>query len=303
MSEGDAAVQRPAPAGGQEPWTVLGLVRWSGDYLREKGVAEGRLDAEHLLAHVLGATRLQLYLEYDRPLTPEELAAFRPLLLRRAAREPLQYILGRTAFRELELVTDRRVLIPRPETEELVGLVLERTGGGAGLAALDVGTGSGCIALSLLVEGAFQRVVATDVSDAALEVARLNARSVPGGERLDLRKGSLFEPVAGERFDVVVSNPPYVDPAEGPGLQPEVRDWEPEAALFAPGRGMAVLRALVEAAPRHLTPGGLLALEVGADQGETAAGAMGATGAFQPPELVRDLAGRQRFVLARLAGE
>lgn len=302
MSEGDAAVQRPAPAGGQEPWTVLGLVRWSGEYLREKGVAEGRLDAEHLLAHVLGATRLQLYLEYDRPLTPEELAAFKPLLLRRAAREPLQYILGRTAFRELELVTDRRVLIPRPETEELVGLVLERTGGGAGLAALDVGTGSGCIALSLLVEGAFQRVVATDVSDAALEVARLNARSVPGGEGLDLRRGSLFEPVAGERFDVVVSNPPYVDFAEGPGLQPEVRDWEPEGALFAPQGGMAVLQALVEAAPRHLVPGGLLALEVGADQGEAAAGAMGATGAFQLPEVVRDLAGRPRFVLARLAG-
>jgi release factor glutamine methyltransferase len=281
-------------------------MRWSADYLRDKGVADARLDAEHLLAHVLNATRLELYLQHDRPLTPGELATYRPLLRRRAGREPLQYILGRTAFRELELVTDRRVLIPRPETEELVGLVLERTragcgdGGGGGCSALDVGTGSGCIALSLLAEGDFARVVGTDVSAGALEVARLNAEASAALGRLELRRGPLFEPVRGERFDVVVSNPPYVDPADVPDLEPEVRDFEPAAALVAADGGMAVLDALVAGAAEHLNAGGWLALEVGATQGEAVAGALRATGGYRSAEVLRDLAGRRRFVVARL---
>ena len=128
------------------PWTVLRIIRWSGAWLGERGVETGRLDAEHLLAHALGTTRLQLYLQYDRPLDPGELAAFRPLLRRRGTREPLQYIVGRAAFRHLELVVDPRVLIPRPETEELVQIVLDWASGRPGLAALDIGTGSGCIA-------------------------------------------------------------------------------------------------------------------------------------------------------------
>jgi release factor glutamine methyltransferase len=299
VSGGEGAVAR---VDAEAPWTVLRLVQWSGGYLREKGVGEGRLDAEHLLAHVLGATRLELYLQHDRPLTTDELGAFRPLLRRRAAREPLQYILGRTQFRELELITDRRVLIPRPETEELVDLVLARSAGRSGLTALDLGTGSGCIALSLLGEGPFTRVVGTDLSAAALEVAGLNAKSHGLVERLDLRRGPLYEPVTGQRFDVVVSNPPYVDPSDGPHLQPEVRDWEPGSALFAEERGLAVLRALVTGAPEHLGPGGLLALETGLGQGENVVRAIRATRAFDDPELVPDLSGRPRFVAARLAG-
>jgi len=200
--EGDTP---PAP----DRWTILGMIRWATEYLEGKGVTEARLDAEHLLAESLGVERLQLYLQFERPLTPEELAAFKPLLLRRAAREPLQYILGRTPFREIELKTDGRALIPRPETEVLVQEVLDRTAGRDGLSALDLGTGTGAIALSLAVEGGFDRVVATDVSAEALDLARDNAgllgliasetddaepveRPEPREVEIESREGDLF---------------------------------------------------------------------------------------------------------------
>lgn len=288
-----------------EVWTVLRLMRWSGEYLEGKGVERGRLDAEHLLAHTLGVGRLQLYLQYDRPLERAELDRFRPLLRRRAEREPLQYILGRAAFRGLDLTVDRRVLIPRPETEVLVDEVLAWTAsqGREGLTAVDVGTGSGAIALSLAVEGPFSRVVATDASEGALEVARANARALELEGRLDLRSGALFEPLgADERFDVVVSNPPYVAEAEVPGLEPEVGVWEPREALLGGPDGLTVLRGLVDGAVGHLEPGGLLALEVGAGQAALVLAEVEAQGAYDDVRVRRDLAGLERIVLARRAG-
>jgi release factor glutamine methyltransferase len=284
------------------PWTVLRIIRWSGEWLGERGVESGRLDAEHLLAHALGTTRLQLYLQYDRPLDPGELAAFRPLLRRRGAREPLQYIVGRAAFRHLELVVDPRVLIPRPETEELVQIVLDWAAGRPGLTALDVGTGSGCIALSLLTEGPFERVVATDVSASALEVARLNAEGVDAREGWECREGPGFGPVAeGERFDVVVSNPPYVAALDAADLQPEVRDWEPAEALFAGDDGLSVLDALVASSADVLRPEGLIALEVGLGQAEAVRGRIEALSGFKEARIHRDLTGRPRFVTAHRA--
>lgn len=282
-----------------EVWTVLRLIRWSADYLAEKGVASSRLDAEHLLAHALGTGRLQLYLQYDRPLTPEELGAFRPLLLRRGRREPLQYIVGRTAFRELDLLTDPRVLIPRPETEQLVELVLDEERGRPGGSVLDLGTGSGCIALSLSREGSFDRIVATDANPDAIEVAVRNAVRAGGGTEVDFRVGDLFDPVADERFDVIVSNPPYVGEDEAPGLEPEVRDWEPAGALFAGPAGYEVLDRLVAGAVSHLRPGGLLALEAGAEQTSGVAERIARSGGFLPAAVRRDLSGRRRFVFAR----
>lgn len=287
-----------APEG---PWTVLKLIRWSTGYLEEKGVEQPRLDAEHLLAHALGTTRLQLYLQYDRPLSPEELAAFKPLLLRRAGREPLQYVIGRTAFRELELATDRRALIPRPETEVLVEVVLDWARGRSGLHALDVGTGTGCIALSLALEGPFSRVVATDASPDALALAAENAEAT--GVEVDLRRGSLYAPLGpGERFDVIASNPPYVAGAEAGRLAPEIRDHEPHAALFAGRRGLDVIEPLVAGAPHRLAPEGLLALEVGATQTDAVAGLIRDAAAFGEPTVHRDLTGRPRIVSARRAG-
>jgi release factor glutamine methyltransferase len=281
-------------------WTVVELIRWTTEYLRGKGVAEPRLNAELLLAAVLELKRLDLYLQFDRPLRPEELAEFKARLLRRARHEPLQYIAGHADFRELRLTVDRRVLIPRPETELLVGEVLAWAADRPAATAVDVGTGSGAIALSLALEGRFARVVATDASEDALEVARGNARRLAAGAPLEFRCGLGLAAIRGERFDVIVSNPPYVADRERDALDPEVRDWEPELALFGGPEGLDIIRALVADAPDHLAPGGLLALEIGAGQGADVAGLIVERGAFEAPRVRSDLAGRDRIVLAQL---
>lgn len=296
--KGGEGARVSAPSG--EAWTVLRLVAWSADYLRAKGVENARLNAELLLAHALGLQRLDLYLQYDRPLTAAELAQFKALLLRRARREPLQYVLGRAAFRELDLLVDRRVLIPRPETELLVGEVLEWGRGRGGEAeVLEIGTGSGAIALSLAVEGRFARIVATDVSEDALALARANAERCGVAGAVEFRAGSLYRVLgAGERFDVIVSNPPYVASAARAELAPEVRDWEPETSLFAGPTGFEVLWPLVDGAAPRLRPGGILALEVGLGQARAVAARIAGTGRFREARIVRDLAGHERVVVA-----
>jgi release factor glutamine methyltransferase len=287
------------PVSNDEPWTILRLMLWSADYLAGKGVESARLDAEYLLAHVLGVGRLEMYLQHERPLESSELDAFRPLLRRRAAREPLQYILGRQSFREVELEVGPGVLIPRPETEGLVQNVLDWARGRDGLVALDLGTGSGAIALSLLAEGPFARVVATDVSEHALEVAARNALSAQVEPRVELRRGAWFDAVhPGERFDVVVSNPPYVSEGDRDGLQPEVLDWEPAEALFAGPDGLAALREIVRGAAGVIHGGGLLALETGQGQTARVAELLEEAGAYANVRVGRDLAGRQRVVFA-----
>jgi len=294
----------PAPKNGPDAaqsWTILSLVLWSADYLASKGVESGRLDAEWLLASALGTERLQLYLKYDRPVSPEEREAFKQQLRRRACREPLQYILGRAAFRELELVADPRALIPRPETEVLVEEVLawakdRKSGLGT---VMDIGTGTGAVSVSLAVEGVCEQIVATDISEGALEVARLNAQRHGVEALLDFRRGSLFEIVdAGEAFDVIVSNPPYVATGERAGLQPEIRDWEPSEALFAGDDGLDVIQPLIAEAPEHLTDGGLLALEVGLGQAERVTRQIDDSGRFEPARVRRDLGGLPRVIMA-----
>ncbi len=293
--------QEVSPPGPGEAWTVLRMIRWSGQYLEERGIDGGRRDAEHLLAEALELGRLELYLQFDRPLTDTELDLYRPLLRRRARREPLQHVLGYTTFRELELAVDDRALIPRPETEVLVEAVLDwaREAGRDDLMALDVGTGGGAIALSLATEGPFERVVATDPSPAALELARRNRDEAGLDEMVELREGSFFEPIRDdERFDVVVSNPPYVAEDERESLEPEVRDWEPREALFAGEEGLEVLVPLIRRASPVLRDGGLLALEMAPQQGERLAEEVRDSGAFRKPVIRRDLAGRERILLA-----
>jgi len=285
-----------------EPLTVLSVMLRSADYLAGKGVESARLDAEHLLADVLGVGRLEMYLQHERPVTPDELERLRPLLKRRGQREPLQYILGRQGFRELDLEVGPGVLIPRPETEQLVELVLAWAGDRPDLVALDVGTGSGAIALSLLVEGPFARVVGTDASADALAWAARNRASAGLDSRLELREGRLFGTLhAGETFDAVVSNPPYVAETDRDGLQPEVADWEPEQALFAGEDGLAVLRELVPQAAGVLKPGGLLALEIGEGQAEGVVQLVDGARTYEDTTVHRDLAGRKRMVTARKA--
>ena len=194
--------------------------------------------------------------------------------------------------------TDPRVLIPRPETEVLVQEVLDWASAGAE-SVWDMGTGAGAVALSLAAEGTWTRVVATDVSPEALSVAADNAERYDLGGHVEFREGSLFEPLEeGERFDVIVSNPPYIAEGEKGELQPEVRDWEPPEALFAGEDGLDVIRELVAGAPKHLLSGGLLALECGLGQAEGIAADVQATGAFGAVRIRADLTGRPRFVTA-----
>jgi release factor glutamine methyltransferase len=276
------------------------MLRWTTEYLAEKGIGESRLNAELLLSGALGVKRLDLYLQFDRPLSDEEIAAFKARLLRRARREPLQYIEGHADFRHLRLRVDRRVLIPRPETELLVDEVLGWAGDREGLSVLDVGTGSGAIALSLASEGRFSRVVATDASAEALAVARENLEALTPATPVELREGSLFDPVQGERFDVIVSNPPYIGDRERDDLEAEVRDWEPAAALFSGADGLELITTMVEAAPGYLRANGILALEIGASQADAVGDLVRSGGRFREPVIRRDLAGRERMVIAGL---
>jgi release factor glutamine methyltransferase len=277
-------------------WTPVELIRWTEGYLAGKGFEDARLNAELLLAGVLRLKRLDLYLQFDRPLTAEELAEYKARLRRRVRHEPLQYIEGTAAFRNLTLKVDGRVLIPRPETESLAGEVLKWAAARPGLDVLDLGTGSGAIALSLRQEGAFGRVVATDISRPAVDLARANADRNHLSD-IDFRHGSFYDPVEGETFDVIVSNPPYVAEREREALPSEVRDWEPAAALFAGDDGLAAIRSIVRGAPRHLRAGGLLAMEIGAAQSAAVIEIVREAGGFADPLVRRDFSGRDRLVL------
>lgn len=283
--------------------TALELARQAGDLLDERGFEKGRLDAELMLASILGIKRLDLYLQHDRPVSENELEQFRVAVRRRLRQEPVQYIVGDAQFRDLLLRVDRRVLIPRPETEQLVGAVLRQVEGRTGLTAVDLGTGSGAIALSLAAEAGdvFVRILATDLSADAIDVARANAERLGLADKVEFRVGDLWKPLAGERFDVVVSNPPYVAESDAETLAPEVREWEPREALFSGAAGTDILFCLGEEASTWMNDGGLLALEVAPDQAGALVRRLGESG-FRDCRIQPDLAGRDRIVLATRGG-
>jgi release factor glutamine methyltransferase len=277
------------------------LSRKAADVFTERGVPNARLDAELLLAHVLQIDRLKLYLQHDRPVTPPELEKFREFVRRRIKREPVQLIIGSVTFRDLKLTVDRRALIPRPETEVLVGEVLKwATSSESPIPeprGLDIGTGTGAIALCLAKEGGF-RMLATDVSADALALAAENTTRLGLLDLVDLAQGATWDAVpAGAVFDVVVSNPPYIGEGERGSLEPEVVAYEPAAALFAQDSGLAVLCAIIDGAHSYLRPGGLLAMEMGSTQGGALVERIEATGEYGTPRVVRDYAGRDRIVM------
>ena len=246
-----------------ERWTVLRLLQWTAGYFRERGIEGGRLDAELLLAETLGLDRVGLYLNYDRPLNPEELGAYRERVARRGRREPLAYILGRTEFWSLPLSVTPAVLIPRPDTEVLVEEAVARVADAATI--LDVGTGSGAIALALASELPAATVTGVDLSPDALAVAAENARLNDLSSRTFWRRGDLAD-LAGGPYDLVVSNPPYIPAAELAQLMPEVRDFEPRLALSGGEDGLDCYRHLARQAAELLRPGGWLLVEVGIGQ-------------------------------------
>ena len=277
-------------------WTIADVLRWAADDFRARGIESPRLDAEVLLARALGTTRIQLVVDARRVLPAEELTRFREMVKRRRAHEPVAYILGEREFWGRVFRVDRRVLVPRPDTETLVEVALERTRHvSMSMRALDVCTGSGCVAVTLAKERPTSVVYATDASEDALAVARENALRL-GAYNVSLRAGDLYAAVdPALRFDVVTANPPYIARGEMATLMQDVRDFEPRLALEAGDDGLDVLRRVVADAPAHLVAGGVLAVEVGAGQAPAVAELLRGAG-FDSIESRRDYARIERVV-------
>ncbi|MBI3886771.1 MAG: peptide chain release factor N(5)-glutamine methyltransferase [Opitutae bacterium] len=277
--------------------TVLEIIKRTTDFLERRAVESARLNAELLIGHALGLRRMQLYLQFERPLTEAELETIRPLVKRRGLREPLQYIVGSVEFCGLRLTVDRRALIPRPETELLVEMVKQRVAP-APARVLDLGTGSGAIALALAGAYAEAAVTAADLSEPALELARENAAALGLSARVRVLASDWFSALpATEAFDLIVSNPPYLSDEETDAALPEVKDHEPRNALSAGADSGAALERIIRESRARLAAGGLLALETGLAQHGRLLAAATAAG-FARAESHRDLTGRERFVLA-----
>lgn len=276
--------------------SVLEIIKRTTEFLEKRGVESPRLNAELLIGHALGLKRMQLYMQFERPLTEAELEKVRPLVKRRSNREPLQYILGETDFAGLKLKVDRRALIPRPETELLVELVAKRLVEPPA-SILDLGTGSGAIALALAKAYPGAAVTAVDKSEEALALARENAALCGLDSRVRFIASDWFAAVPSEQFALIVSNPPYLSDEETSAAQPEVKDHEPRSALSAGVNSAADLERIIPEAKARLLPGGLLACETGIGQ-HAALLKLAADTGYARTESVRDLTGRDRYLFA-----
>jgi release factor glutamine methyltransferase len=274
--------------------TVLDILQSTTAYFKKRGIENPRLNAEHLLAHSLGRKRLDVYLEFERDLAEPELAPLRELVRRRGQNEPLQHLLGTVEFCGNIFLCDKRALVPRPETEDLVELVESRIVNRESR-IVDLGTGSGVIALSLAAKFPDAEIIATDISDDALLLARENAVRL-GTARVQFLKSDLLENIDG-KFDLIVANLPYISRHDRDQLLPEVlRD--PEVALFAGEKGDEIIRRLIETAPSHLKAGGLLALEIGLGQEPGLIDLLRKKN-YGDIEARNDYSGRTRFLFAR----
>ena len=287
--------------------TVLSLLKKSTTFFEEKGVDEAKRSAEYLLAHAMGQKRIQLYLRFDQPVADDELARFRELVRRRLQREPVQYIVGSTEFFGMEFAVSPAVLIPRPETEHLVEAVIDRVRTEvsteekeSGLRILDIGTGTGILAIALAAKLARARVTAVDVSEEALAVARENAASNNVAGRIDFLPHDILALQLngiGGPFDVIVSNPPYVSTNDMSELQPEILGFEPAVALTDNGDGLTFYRRINELLPHLLTPGGLLAVEIGFGQSPAVVEIF--SSGLRDIQVVKDYSGIDRVVVGK----
>ena len=304
-----------------EPWTVGRLLQWTADYLKGHGSESPRLDAEVLLAEVLGCQRIQLYATFDDVPGEQQRAAFRELVRRRAEGTPVAYLVGRREFYSLSFRVTPDVLIPRPETELLVVAVLDLAKESSGfrvqgsesanqqstinnqqstISIADVGAGSGVIAVCLAKHLPAGRVTAIDISPAALAVARENAKQHGVADRIEFVESDLFTAVAADRrFDFVVSNPPYVSAAEMEKLAPDVRKYEPHAALLAGPKGTEVIERLIPQAAERLRPGGHLLMEVSPMIHDAVRSLLNSDGRFEVGTTIKDIARLPRVVQAR----
>ena len=284
----------------KDRWTIGRVLSWTKQYFADKGVEQARLDAEVLLSHVLGMDRLHLYVHFDQPLLPEELAAFRAMVLRRAAREPVAYILGCKEFMGLEFFVSPDVLVPRPDTELLVEACEARLQGVAQARILEIGPGSGAVVISLLKRQPQWQAAAVELSQPAAQVVRKNAKRHEVEARLQLYEGDLFAPVPEQQFDAVVSNPPYIPEADLADLQPEVHR-EPRMALAGGADGLDFYRRLIREGGAYVREGGWLLLEVGSGQAQGVA-QLGAQSGWQVDAILPDYAGIERVVALRKQG-
>ena len=282
-----------------ERLTVLDVVQKSADFLERKSVESPRLNAEWLAAHALKIGRMELYMQFDRPLQPEELDSLRNLVSRRGKREPLQYILGETQFHDLILKCDQRALIPRPETEQLIDYIVDLGPKiDESFSILDLGTGTGAIALALAMRFPCSKVVATDASQDALDLAAENALRNGLQNRIQFVRSRWFESLKGSGpFRLIVSNPPYLTDSEMEAAEPEVRDFEPTKALLSRKDGMEDALSIISNSIDYLEPSGSLWLETGIHQHERLLEACSNAG-FQSSEGIVDWADRPRFVHA-----
>ena len=283
-------------------WTMARLLTWTTDFFREHGIENPRLDAEVLLGAVLGKDRMYLYVHFDEPLEPAELARFRSYVKERAAHVPLAYVLGRREFMGLDFRVTRDTLIPRPDTELLVQCAVDflrarAAEGRDDLTLADIGTGTGAIALSVLHYTEGTRADAVDISPAAAEVARENAERLNLTERIEIHEGDLTAPLAGRSYDVILSNPPYIPTADIATLMPEVRSHEPHLALDGGRDGLTLYRRLAADAPALLREGGMIAVEVGIGEACDVACLLETHPRIVRTEIHRDLGGIERVVV------
>jgi len=285
----------------EKQWTILEILQWTTAYFQEKGIQSPRLTAEVLLAHTLQQDRMYLYVHYDQPLEPEERKQFKTLILKRIQGTPTQYLIGVQEFWSLAFHVTPAVLIPRPETEHLVELTLELAQSFAQPSILDLGTGSGIIAISLKHELPHAHIYASDLSEAALIIAKENAQSLlPAGRQMMFFQGDLFAPFPEMTFDLIVSNPPYISEPEYAALACEVRDHEPKLALYAGQDGLDLYRRLIAEAAAHLNPHGVVLVEIGYGQ-QDAVVQLFEQQHFQIERIVKDYAGIVRVIAARPA--
>ncbi|MBN1606131.1 MAG: peptide chain release factor N(5)-glutamine methyltransferase [Polyangiaceae bacterium] len=278
-------------------WSIRRAVSWATEDFRARGFPSPRLDAELLLGHAIGLDRVHVVIEGERPLDASELSRFRELIQRRRTAEPVAYILGQREFFGLAITVDRRVLIPRPDTEILVQTALKRTERRDAFGrALDLCTGSGCVALAFACQRHSWQLTAIDISADAVELGRENAERLGLASTIRFLVGDLYEPLGqGERFDLITANPPYIPAFEVDRLESGIRDFEPSIALDGGPDGLRVTRRIIESAPKLLEPGGVLALEIGYDQGSRVEQLMQAAGLGRI-ERARDYGKHERVV-------
>lgn len=299
MQSQSPTVSSDNPARVTDVWTVKRILDWTTEHLKKHGSESARLDAEILLAHARGCKRIELYTRYDEPLTDSQRAHMRDLVRRRANAEPVAYLVGHKEFFSLPFKVTADVLIPRPETETLVleAVEIAKSSAAERLSLLDLCTGSGCIAIAAAKAVARFDVMATDLSPAALAIARENAEVNGVSDRVSFREGDLFTALpADARFDLIVSNPPYVADAEYEALAPDIRLHEPASALLAGPEGMNILHRIAEEAPARLNEAGHLLVELDPAQAHRFADLLRAS--FRDVRIIKDLAGQARVVHA-----